>query len=227
MTKHNSVSYPNLDAAYNKLASLTAMRDNSVAASYMQHLSLDMKLNCAWSLVAVTIHRAIGGNNKPVWSCSEGMGCERCHGSGGMHHAPLRKFWSPLWDYFWLLHSASCWLCTYAASLLCAHVRSGLVVKALTSVQKVFGLIPAGNKKDLISLHLSNSVLLALWKMHAWYNNQHRPYKGAVVDWDNEDTQNFMHTVGRVAPMLLSHSVYSKTEVSSYSVESFIINGMW
>ena len=36
-----------------------------------------------------------------------------------------------------------------------------LEVKALTSVQKVFGLIPAGNKKDMISLHLSNSVLLA------------------------------------------------------------------
>ena len=52
-------------------------------------------------------------------------------------------------------------------------------------------------------------------------------HKGAVVEWDNEDTQNFMHTVGRVAPMPLSHSVCSKTEVSSYSDEAIIIYYMW
>ena len=64
-----------------------------------------MKLNCAWSLVAVTIHigrnneperseavtihRVVGSHNKPVWPCSEGMAFKACPKSGGMHHALL------------------------------------------------------------------------------------------------------------------------------------------
>ena len=49
-----------------------------------------------------------------------------------------------------LLVASQCFmLVVYAASLLCAmHVCSGLVVRALTSVQKVFALIPAGNKNS-------------------------------------------------------------------------------
>ena len=82
-------------------------------------------------------------------------------------------------------------------------------VRALTSVQKVFDLIPADTLMDSIPLFhdlclMKSDTNLCLIKNRVITNTTQ--FKGVAVEWDIKDTQ---HSIGRVAPCNATKPLYS------------------